>query len=182
MNLLKFTQYLYRGKRLAVLGLFICAAVVPAMAAEEPTQDKPTQVELFNKDLKKVADLIHNMKVKIRTGATSFSISSTTGGSRTPGEACCSGNLRMIKSRFESMDATLDSIGGCYEKNGNRSGTQAIKLIRDDMKGLRQGLSLFRTTTERGTLGGLQAGLTRAYLVLLTSSKDLTDCTEKAAR
>ena len=182
MNLLKTTQYLCRGKRLATLGLFVWAAVMPAMAADEPTQAQPTQVETFNKDLKKVGDLIHNMKVKIRVGATGFSTSSATVAQRTPGETCCSGNLRLIKSRFESMDATLDSVGGCYKKNGNRSGTQAVKLIRDDMKGLRQGLSLFGTTTQRDTLGGLQAGLTRAYLVLLTSSEDLTDCIEKTAR
>jgi hypothetical protein len=171
MNRLNITQHPRNKHLLAALVLLAFAVVNPAMAVEEPTP-----LETYNKDMKMVADLIHNIRVKIRVGATGLSTSGGEDRRATPAEVCCSGNLKLIRTRFESMESILDDFDACQSKRGNRDATQSINVVREDLKVLNTGINAFETTSESSHLPGLQAGLTRAYLNLLASSKNLADC------
>jgi hypothetical protein len=160
-----------------------------ALTKEEKAPQPPpaatageAEVDPIAKELGTVRAMLANAQGKFNRGVAGVAGVAGDGQTepRTPGQACCSGNIEAINTSLEAIRRMVRERGVCFERKREVENVEIVNLINQDLRSLGNAVDLFEESTNPADSRRALDGCTRSYLNLMRSLKTLPECAAAA--
>lgn len=161
-----------------VLAAALCLVFAAVSSSAAPAADEGPRAPLqrLNKELLNIRNNLQNAQMKYRNGVVDSGLEPDADRPPTPMVICCSSNLKRIKKRIQELREAVADLRACHEQAQDRDALYDLEFFLVDFTQFERGVGLWFKAKEREDVRGIQAALTRAFILMRKSADKLQAC------